>query len=78
VVATPFPHAVELLTDGPGLIVPHKNPRALSTAIRKILSSPRTATPTSTTTLRWPEVAARYAVLADRLIAADSVAAAPA
>jgi glycosyltransferase involved in cell wall biosynthesis len=78
VVATPFPHAVELLTDGPGLIVPHKNPRALATGVRKILSGPRAAAPTSSTTLRWPEVAARYAVLADRLIAADSVAVAPA
>ena len=28
VVATRFPHAVELLTDGPGLLVPHQDPAA--------------------------------------------------
>jgi len=75
VVATPFPHAVELLTDGPGLIVPHKNPRALATAVRKILSHPQLAAglTSNSATLRWPEVAARYAALADRLIAAAAV-----
>ena len=30
VVATAFPHAVELLTDGPGLLVPHQDPAALA------------------------------------------------
>ena len=40
VVATAFPHAVELLTDGPGLVVPHRNPRALSTAVRRVLTRP--------------------------------------
>jgi glycosyltransferase involved in cell wall biosynthesis len=84
VVATAFPHAVELLTDGPGLVVPHKNPRVLATAIRKVLSQPRVAAEltgrTENAALRWPAVADRYAALADRLIAADlhTVAAAPA
>ena len=80
VVATPFPHAVELLTDGPGLLVPHKNPRALATAVRKILSQPSLAaglasrTDEQAATLRWPAVAARYEALVQRLIAADAVA----
>jgi glycosyltransferase involved in cell wall biosynthesis len=84
VVATPFPHAVELLTDGPGLLVPHKNPRALATAVRKILSQPSLAaglanrTDEQAATLRWPAVAARYEALVQRLIAADAVAVAPA
>jgi len=80
VVATPFPHAVELLTDGPGLLVPHKNPRALAAAVRKILSHPQLAAglTSNSATLRWPDVAARYAALADQLIVADAVAAAPA
>ncbi len=34
VIATGFPHAVELLGDGAGLIVPHCNPFALAEAIR--------------------------------------------
>jgi glycosyltransferase involved in cell wall biosynthesis len=72
VVATAFPHAVELLTDGPGLIVPHRNPRALSTAIRQVITRPkllagRTAR-AEDGVLQWPAVAARYATLADRLI----------
>jgi glycosyltransferase involved in cell wall biosynthesis len=84
VVATPFPHAVELLTDGPGLLVPHKNPRALATAVRKILSQPSLAAGLASradeqaVTLRWPAVAARYEALVQQLIAADAVAAAPA
>ena len=80
VVATVFPHAVELLTDGPGLLVPHKNPRALATAIRKTLTRPRPAVRLDDAVPRWPVVAARYEELAGRLIAADAhvVAAAPA
>jgi len=84
VVATAFPHAVELLADGPGLLVPHKNPRALATAIRKILTQPRLVADltrrTEDVAVRWPVVAARYEALAERLIAADTltVTAAPA
>nr|BFE70856.1 glycosyltransferase [Actinoplanes digitatis] len=70
VVATAFPHAVELLTDGPGLLVPHRNPRALAAAIRKVLTRPGIAGATAgVATMSWPEVAARYDRLADRLIA---------
>ena len=69
VVATAFPHAVELLTDGNGLIVAHRNPRALAAGIRKVLARPAPAV--ASTSPRWPEVAARYAVLADGLIAAQ-------
>lgn len=80
VVATAFPHAVEMLTDGPGLLVPHKNPRALATAIRKVVTRPGIAgrTGDAAATMRWPDVAARYEALADRLIAAGRhTAAAP-
>ncbi|MDI1289709.1 MAG: glycosyltransferase [bacterium] len=34
VIATRFPHAAELLGDGAGLLVPHRNPAALAEAIR--------------------------------------------
>ncbi|MGX6600839.1 glycosyltransferase [Micromonosporaceae bacterium Da 78-11] len=68
VVATAFPHAVELLTDGPGLLVPHQNPRALATAIRKVLTKPElVAGRTDDSVLRWPAVAARYQALAHSL-----------
>ncbi|MEU7906875.1 glycosyltransferase [Actinoplanes sp. NPDC049118] len=77
VVATAFPHAVELLTDGPGLLVPHRNPRALAAAVRKVLARPGAAARTGevAATMRWPEVATRYEVLADRLLATHAAAA---
>ncbi|MFC4019107.1 glycosyltransferase [Micromonospora sp. GCM10011542] len=76
VVATAFPHAVELLTGGPGLVVPHQNPTALATAVRRILIEPGLAHRLAgrvrplAADLRWPAVAARYGTLAERLIAA--------
>jgi glycosyltransferase involved in cell wall biosynthesis len=75
VVATTFPHAVELLTDGPGLLVPHKNPAALATAVRRILTEPALAATLrdrnghAEPALRWPAVAQRYHELAATLVA---------
>ncbi len=37
VIATAFPHAVELLSSGAGIVVPHGDPRALAGAIRWVL-----------------------------------------
>ena len=71
VVATEFPHAVELLADGPGLLVPHQAPEAMAAAIRHVLSTPDTARTGGLAggpTLRWPAVAARYHALATRLV----------
>jgi len=73
VVATTFPHAVEVLSDGRGLLVPHRHPAALAKAIRRILTDPSMAarmSRTSAPAVRWPAVAARYETLAGRLIAA--------
>lgn len=82
VVATRFPHAVELLTRGPGLLVPHQNPSALAAAIRRILTEPglatRLADRAQIPTLLWPAVAARYDALAERLIGTRPVAVAAA
>ncbi|GIE90532.1 glycosyltransferase [Actinoplanes regularis] len=78
VVATAFPHAVELLTDGPGLLVPHKNPAALATAIRRLLTKPdlvatlRERSGHAEPALRWPAVARRYHELAATLVGADA------
>ncbi|WP_326556868.1 glycosyltransferase [Micromonospora sp. NBC_01796] len=77
VVATPFPHAIELLTDGPGLLVPHQDPAAMATAIRRILTEPGLSgslagrTGPLAPTLLWPAVAARYAALAAGLRTAN-------
>lgn len=76
VVATPFPHAVELLTNGPGLLVPHQDAAALADAVRRILTEPGLAASlvgragALTPTLMWPAVAARYDALAHRLLTA--------
>lgn len=73
VVATEFPHAVELLADGPGLLVPHQDPEAMAAAIRHLIAEPgltgRLTGLAGGPTLRWPAVAARYQALAARLLA---------
>jgi glycosyltransferase involved in cell wall biosynthesis len=80
VVATTFPHAVEMLTDGPGLLVPHRDPKKLATAIRRILTQPdlaatlvRRGRPLAAG-LSWSAVAARYEALAGRLVHAGATA----
>jgi glycosyltransferase involved in cell wall biosynthesis len=78
VVATTFPHAVELLTDGPGLLVPHRDPAALAGAVRRILTEPglrgclTARTSPLAADVRWPAVAARYDELAGRLVRAEA------
>lgn len=67
VIATAFPHAVELLSDDVGLIVPHQDPAALAQAIRLVLKRPP-AVPAALPALRWPAIAERYVQLAHRLI----------
>src|SRR6185369_2719192 len=44
VVATAFPHAIELLGGGAGLVVPHGDPAALARALRRVLTEPGLAT----------------------------------
>jgi polysaccharide biosynthesis protein PslF len=74
VIATRFPHAVELLGSGAGLLVPHKNPAAIATALRTLLtrravaSEIAKAAAATAPELLWPAVAARYRDLAERLI----------
>jgi glycosyltransferase involved in cell wall biosynthesis len=81
VVATAFPHAVEVLADGPGLLVPHGDPVALAGAVRRLLTEPglsarlTTRTGPLTADVRWPAVAARYDELAGRLIRAEATSA---
>lgn len=76
VVATNFPHAVELLSDGAGLVVPHGDPNSLADAVRRILQEPGLAQDMSNRSsaiaseLFWPSVATRYVQLARALIRA--------
>jgi glycosyltransferase involved in cell wall biosynthesis len=78
VVATPFPHAVEVLASGPGLLVPHGDPAALAIAVRRILTEPGLSACLTTRTgplaadVRWPAVAARYDELARRLVRSEA------
>ncbi|GIJ73173.1 glycosyltransferase [Virgisporangium ochraceum] len=71
VVATAFPHAVELLGDGDGVVVPHQDSAALAEAIRLVLTRP-SARPSTPSALLWPAVAHRYETLARRLVHARS------
>jgi polysaccharide biosynthesis protein PslF len=74
VVATAFPHAVELLATGAGVVVPHDDPDALASALRRILTEPCLAGSMAAEARRlapemaWPVVAKTYLGLANRLL----------
>jgi glycosyltransferase involved in cell wall biosynthesis len=78
VIATAFPHAVELLATGAGIVVPHADPKALAEAIRSILSdhdllaSMAAEARRIAPSLSWSAVADRYVELLDEL-AGESV-----
>jgi len=40
VVATAFPHAVELLSEGAGIVVPHRDAASIAEALRTIITRP--------------------------------------
>jgi glycosyltransferase involved in cell wall biosynthesis len=75
VVATRFPHAMELLSDGAGIVVPHRDPIAIAEALRRVIGSEKVAAAMSQAAsvaapgLRWSAVADEYRFLATRLIA---------
>ena len=76
VVATAFPHAVELLSSGAGLVVPQRDPFALADAIRAVLTDDDLARGMAAEARRlapglsWNAVASAYAALGDDLLAA--------
>jgi polysaccharide biosynthesis protein PslF len=80
VVATPFPHASELLAGGAGLLVPHRDPAAIAAALRSLITrrdviTKMAATATATAPqLLWPAIADQYRELTGRLIAASLAA----
>jgi glycosyltransferase involved in cell wall biosynthesis len=75
IVATEFPHAVELLSSGAGIVVPHRDPAALGKALRRVLTEPGLSTAMAREAARlapafgWPAVARQYGGLAERLLA---------
>jgi glycosyltransferase involved in cell wall biosynthesis len=74
VVATAFPHAVELLGTGAGIVVGHDDQRGLVSALRRVLTDPRLAGSMAAEARRlapemaWQVVASAYMHLAHRLI----------
>jgi len=73
VIATAFPHAVELLSDGAGIVVPQRDPVALAAAIRETTSDPAVLDAMAARareiapSLSWGAVAAEYRALCDAL-----------
>jgi polysaccharide biosynthesis protein PslF len=84
VIATRFPHAVELLSGGAGLLVERHDPAAIAAALRRALTDKDQAALMSqhaaalSPGLLWPAVAAAYRELAAGLSAVPAVAAVPA
>jgi glycosyltransferase involved in cell wall biosynthesis len=74
VVATAFPHAIELLSSGAGIVVPHGNSKALAYALRRVLTEPDLAVEMAEEASRlapalgWTAVARQYCDLADELV----------
>lgn len=80
VVSTAFPHAVELLGSGAGLVVPQRDPAALANAIRSILTDPVQAASMAAEARRlapelsWTSVAGRYDEIATGLVTSRGTA----
>ncbi len=66
VVATAFPHAVEILGNGAGIVVPHTDPAAIADALSEILGNDqcrlrmREAARVEAVPLLWPTVGQEY------------------
>ena len=76
VISTSFPHAVELLSGGAGILVPQRDPVAIAEALEQLLTTPGLAGRMAATSRRlassllWPAVAARYLEVSRSLLAA--------
>jgi glycosyltransferase involved in cell wall biosynthesis len=80
VISSRFPHAVELLGDGAGLLVPHRNARAIATALELVFIQPELRATMAARAavlapqLGWPAVAAQYRALAEQILAVRETA----
>ncbi len=76
VISTAFPHAVELLSSGAGLVVPQRDPDALGAAMRAVVTDPSLLASMATEARRlapdlsWSAVARRYDDLRELLVGA--------
>lgn len=74
VIATDFPHARELLGDGAGLVVPHRDPGALARALRRVLTEPELVRSMQirsgqvAASASWPSVAAAFRDVARKVL----------
>jgi glycosyltransferase involved in cell wall biosynthesis len=75
VVSTRFPHAVELLGDGAGLLVDRADPAGITAALRRLLTEPGLAADLARRAghladgLSWSAVGSRYLALCDAVAA---------
>ena len=73
VVSTAFPHAVELLTEGSGIVVPHEDPAAMAAALRVLLTDETAAARAAAVARRqahslvWETVGLRYRELTEEV-----------
>jgi glycosyltransferase involved in cell wall biosynthesis len=78
VIATAFPHARELLSEGAGIVVPHNDPSALGAAVRGVFEVPvstmRMASKARAigSTMYWPVVARQYEAASNTLVSQGS------
>jgi glycosyltransferase involved in cell wall biosynthesis len=81
IIATAFPHAVELLAGGAGTVVAHGDPDALAAALRQLLTDPDIADSMAAQargmapTIAWPVVVGAYLGAAQRLLASHAATA---
>ena len=72
-----FPHAVELLAGGAGILVPQRDPVAMEAALRRVLSEPGLARELAEQAaqkapeLLWASVANRYRTIAAAAVTAS-------
>jgi polysaccharide biosynthesis protein PslF len=82
VVSTAFPHAVELLSGGAGILVPRRDPAAIAAALRRVLTEPGLAQSMAAAAravapgLLWSAVAEQYVELGTGLVHARRLSAA--
>lgn len=76
VVATRFPHAVELLSEGSGILVPHEDAAAIAAALRRLLTDPVAAARAAAVARRqaqpllWENVGRAYRGLVESIMPA--------
>ncbi len=74
VISSSFPHAVELLGGGVGLLVPRQDPDAIADALRRVLTEPSlhermvSGAAAVAPSLSWTAVGRQYRSLADKLL----------